>query len=85
MQVANTGVGDGFTIGGGGWVLEDDSFLDVALHLPKIAGMGLIDVDDEERDTVFILLVKLVERGNLPAKGRSSVAPENEDNGSSAK
>jgi hypothetical protein len=41
--------------------------------------MGFLNVDHEEGDAVFVLLIQLVERGNLPAKWRSSVAPENQD------
>jgi hypothetical protein len=42
--------------------------------------MSLIDVNNEERDSVFVLLIQLVERGNLPAKGRSGVTAEDENN-----
>jgi hypothetical protein len=50
------------------------------LHLPNIARMRLIDVNNEERYPIFVLLIQLVERGNLPAKGRSSVTAEDENN-----
>jgi hypothetical protein len=50
------------------------------LHLPDIARMRLVDVNDEEGYPIFILLIQLVERGNLPAKGRSSVTAKNENN-----
>src|SRR6267378_1778010 len=53
---------------------EDDLVFDVVLHLPHIAGMRFGDVDDEELDLVRILLVELVEGGNLPPERRSSVA-----------
>jgi len=42
--------------------------------------MSLIDVNNKERDPVFVLLIQLVERGSLPAKGRSSVTAEDENN-----
>jgi len=42
--------------------------------------MGFGDVDDKERGPVFVLIVELVEGGNLPPKRRSSVAAEDEDN-----
>jgi len=59
---------------------EDYLVLDVALHLPDVAGMRFEDVDHQERDAISILIVELVEGGNLPPEGRSSVAAENEDN-----
>jgi len=43
--------------------------------------MRLADVDDQELGAVLVLIVKIVERGNLPAKGRSSVAPEDQHHG----
>jgi hypothetical protein len=43
--------------------------------------MRLGDVDDEEADLVRILIVELVEGGNLPPKGRSGVAAEDENDG----
>ena len=58
---------------------EDDALPDVAGHLPHVAGMSFLDVDHEKRDAVFVLLIHLVERGNLPAKWRSSVAPKNQN------
>src|SRR5205807_8209017 len=36
--------------------------------------MGFQNVDDEKSDPAAVLLVKLVESGNLPAERRSSVA-----------
>ena len=53
----------------------------VARKLPGIAGVCLENVDDVERRLIFVLAVQLVERGNLPAKWRSSVAAENQDHG----
>jgi hypothetical protein len=38
--------------------------------------MRLRDVDDEERDPFSVLLVEVVEGGNLPPKGWSGVATE---------
>ena len=40
--------------------------------------MGLLDVYNVECNSVLILFIELVERGNLPAKGRSGVAAEHE-------
>jgi hypothetical protein len=42
--------------------------------------MGFGNVHDVEGNVMLVLLVKFVERGNLPAKRRSSVAAEDEDN-----
>jgi len=57
---------------------EDDRVLDIALHLPDVAGMRLGDVDHQKRDLTFVLLVQLVESGHLPPEGRSGVAAEDE-------
>jgi hypothetical protein len=43
--------------------------------------MGFGNVDREEGDAILILVVELVEGGNLPPIGRSSVAAEDEDDG----
>jgi hypothetical protein len=43
--------------------------------------MRFIDVDDIKGDLIAILLVELVERGNLPAKGWSSVTAKDEHDG----
>jgi hypothetical protein len=42
--------------------------------------MGFGDVDDQETRAVLVLLVELVEGGNLPPEGRSSIAAENQHN-----
>ncbi len=81
MQVANAGTGHLLPLRLGGWITKQHLIVDVALHLPDVGRMRLGDVDDVESNTVLILLVKLVERGNLPAKWRSSVAAENQRNG----
>jgi hypothetical protein len=78
VKFAHAGRSDPLAVDGSGWVLEDYAFLDVALRLPEIAGMRFINVNNIESDMIAILLVKLVERGNLPAKGRSSVAAKDE-------
>jgi len=57
---------------------ENDLVLQIALRLPHVAGMRLDNVDNQERDLLVVLIVKLVERGNLPPKWWSSVAAENE-------
>ena len=43
--------------------------------------MRFIDVNDVETNMIAILLVEFVERGNLPAKGRSSVTAKDEHDG----
>jgi hypothetical protein len=40
--------------------------------------MGLGDVDDQETRALLVFLVELVEGGNLPPEGRSSIAAENQ-------
>jgi hypothetical protein len=51
---------------------------DVALHLPHVARVRLGDVHHEEADAVAVVVIELVESGNLPPEGRSSVAAEDE-------
>ena len=43
--------------------------------------MRLKDVDDEERDFAVVIVEELVEGGNLPPEGWSSVAAEHEHYG----
>ncbi len=43
--------------------------------------MSFLDVDEKELDLVLILIVELVERGNLPAEGRSSITAKYQHNG----
>jgi len=57
---------------------EDDLIPDVALHLPDITRMSLGDVYGQKGYTTLVLPVELVEGGNLPPKGRSSVTAKNE-------
>jgi hypothetical protein len=40
--------------------------------------MGFGNVDDQETCALLVLLVELVESGNLPPEGRSSIAAENQ-------
>ena len=58
---------------------EDNLVANIALHLPHVAGVRLGDVDHEERDFPLVLVVELVESGNLPPEWRSSVAAKNHD------
>jgi hypothetical protein len=57
---------------------EDNIVLNIALHLPDVAGVRLGDVHHQERDLLSILLIELVEGRNLPPEGRSSVASEDQ-------
>jgi hypothetical protein len=43
--------------------------------------VSLLNVDDEELRPILVLLVKSVERGNLPPEGRSGIAAEYQDDG----
>jgi hypothetical protein len=38
--------------------------------------MRLADIDDQESDAIAILLIKLIECGNLPPEWRSRIASE---------
>lgn len=60
------------------WTGEDDIVLNIALHLPDVAGVRLGNVNHQERDLISILLIKLIEGRNLPPKRRSSVASKYE-------
>ena len=60
------------------WTSEDDLIANVALHLPNIAGMRFQNIDGVKLHTLTIVVVELIERGNLPPKWRSRVAAENQ-------
>jgi len=60
---------------------EYNFVFEVALHLPDVAGMCFGDVDNQEGNAASILIVKLVESGNLPPEGRSGVTAKYEHNG----
>ncbi len=60
---------------------EDDLVLEIALGLPDVAGMRFDDVNNQEGDALAVLIIELVEGGNLPPEGRSSVAAEDEHDG----
>ena len=59
-------------------VPENDPILDIAPHLPHVTGVSFGNINHVECDAILVPLVKLVERGNLPAKGRSSIAAEDQ-------
>src|SRR5271165_2259830 len=60
---------------------EDDFILYIALHLPNVAGMRFQNVDRKECHLVAVLVVKLVEGGNLPPEWGSSIASEYQHHG----
>ncbi len=41
--------------------------------------MSFIDINNIERYTILVFPIQLIERGNLPAKRRSSVTTEHEN------
>jgi hypothetical protein len=53
--------------------------LHIALHLPHVVGMSFENVDGVEVNLALVLLGQFVQGGNLPPKGRSSKAAEDEN------
>ena len=78
-QLTNAGAGNQGTLFFSFRTGEDNFVFDVAFHLPHVAGMGLGDVDNKKRDLPLILIVELVEGGNLPPEWWSSVTAEDHD------
>lgn len=81
LEVAHTGGGDVRALLFVLRVGEEDFLADVDGELPAVGGVGFLDVDDVEVDAIAVLAIELVEGGNLPPEGRSSIAAEDEDNG----
>jgi len=79
VELANARVRDMFALGVGGRIAEQDAFFHIAFHLPDVGGMRLSNVHDIEGGLILVIGVEFVERGNLPAKWRSSVASEDEN------
>ena len=79
VKFANAGAGNVLALGIRFGVRKQNTFPDVASHLPEIGRMRLLYVDQIESDPIVILLIQTVERGNLPAKWRSSVTSEDEN------
>ena len=77
-QLADTGAGDETALFFAPRTREDDIVLNIALHLPDVAGVRLGNVNHQERDLLSVLLIELVEGRNLPPKRRSSVASKYE-------
>ena len=59
---------------------KHDVVFHIAGHLPHVAGVRFLDVYDVERHLVFVLVVQRVQRGNLPAEWRSSIAAKYQHN-----
>ena len=78
LQASHTGACYRYALGHVARAAKKHLIPDVALHLPDIRRMGLKDVDRVEIDLSLVLLRKLVQGGNLPPEGRSSVAAEDE-------
>src|SRR5437762_6319203 len=83
-KLGHASLGGGAALGFRLGARDKNSGLDVIVFRPGVNRVRLHDVNHEERRAVLILPVKFVERGNLPAKGRSSVAAENENHGALA-
>ena len=80
-EFADAGAGYGGSLGLVAGAAEEDVVAEVGLHLPDVGGVGFEDIDGVEVDFPFVLFREFVEGGNLPPKGRSSVAAEDEDYG----
>ena len=57
---------------------EEHFLAQVDGQLPAIGWVSFLDIDDEEIDLIAVLAVELIESGNLPPEGRSSIATEDE-------
>jgi hypothetical protein len=57
---------------------KDDRVTNIAAHLPNVAGMSFLDIHGVKRHPASVLLIQLVQGGNLPPKWRSSVAAEDQ-------
>src|ERR1039457_7582259 len=75
-QSAHTAIGHLESFALGARIAEHDALANVAAHLPDVAGVCLLDIDGVEGDAIPVGIEQSIERGNLPAKGRSSVASE---------
>jgi len=80
-EFADAAFGDGGPFFKSLGVDQDHVVADIAGHLPDVAGMSFADVDNIKLYPVLVLFIEVVERGNLPAKGRSSIAAEDQDDG----
>jgi len=81
MEISDTGVRHSLALVEALRIRENNILAYIRFHLPQIARMRFLDVHDIKRHAIPVLLIQLIERGNLPAKGRSSIAAEDQDNG----
>ena len=81
MQLANAGASHGSTLLLVAGTSKQNVISDVTLHLPDVGGMSFKDVDGVKVYLAFILIGQFVQGGNLPPKGRSRIAAEDENNG----
>ena len=79
MQFAHTRIGNRLSIFFRGRIGKQNALFDIALHLPNVCGMSLVDINNEKRDAIFILFIPRVERGNRPAKRWSSITAKDEN------
>jgi hypothetical protein len=79
FQASYTGARYRYALGHVARAAKQHLIPNVALHLPDIGRMGLQDVDRVEIDLSLVLLRELVQGGNLPPEGWSSVAAEDEN------
>jgi hypothetical protein len=77
-ELAHTGSRDGLTLLLIARTRKYNLVFDVALHLPHVARVRLGDVHHQKADAVAVVVIELVESGNLPPEGRSSVAAEDQ-------
>jgi hypothetical protein len=78
-QLAHAGAGNLPTLFFISWAGKNHFVLYIALHLPHVAGVCFQDVDHQEGDLAVVVVCELVESGNLPPEGRSSVAAKDKD------
>jgi hypothetical protein len=81
VEVTHAGLGHFAASLRGMGVRKDDLVTDVRSGLPGVAGVRLFEVNDKERDAVFVLVIQAVKSRDLPAKWRSGVTAENQDYG----
>jgi hypothetical protein len=53
--------------------------LHIALHFPHVSRVSFKDIDSVKINLAFVLVRQFVQGGNLPPKGRSSIAAEHQD------
>jgi hypothetical protein len=77
-EFAHARAGDRSAFGLVFWTSEEDFVADIALHLPDVGWVGLKNIDRVKVRLALVLLRQFVQGGNLPPKGRSSIAAENQ-------